>query len=138
MGKEKSFLVRVKSSDSTMNYPGNTAGSFIVDLPIRLYLLGEWRCGLIEIECPTPSSYEGHIYVVTDFINDSVTGNFMRPILREMYSAGHHEFRNVEYIKVTQETMTQMSVRLCNEQMVEIAFPENSVTHLTLNFTLRK
>ena len=84
----------LSSSDSLSYHPDNKCYSFIIELPERIILEGNWAIGLCDFfnsSCLTET-----LFVLCDICDNSYIGDCLKPILRILYPNPMQNYFNFE------------------------------------------
>jgi hypothetical protein len=121
----------ISSRDSTDLYPQNTASNFRVQLPKYIQLdEGNWTCGVTQ--CVLPSRPTDPVYITGDFIESSVFGERLQPILC-MVTAKTKEFQHIDYTRVKSHQFSTLHLKLVNRHGDEVVTGKGT-TFIVLDF----
>ena len=113
----ESLYIYAQSDASTLVYPENNTLRFIIKLPKRLRLHGNWSCALCEVNLPplvvtsrdTRAAYI-QVYLCTTLCSDSAVNGTFSPMLRrlilndrEQRKGLNVQFQSLFYIPVIQK-----------------------------------
>lgn len=105
------FYLFLYCGDSMSTHVDNHAGDFVVDLPKRYLLEGNWECALTELTLSSQLEYPSHrLYVCADIVEESYARNRVLPLLRviEPVDQDPLEFGLPYYVKLRNADLNRL------------------------------
>ena len=133
----RDFYLFLSSKDSLSFHPNNKGHSFIVELPERVNLDGDWEIALCDFY--HNSEVNEILHVFCDLCDYNYIGNSLEPIIRTIYpnnSSSDFQFSSNYYISVKNKSLNRIKVYIRD---VNFSLP-SSITgdiHLTLHLKRR-
>jgi hypothetical protein len=118
----------ISSADSRHLYPQNTPSNFHVQLPH--YMEGVQSCGVAF--CLLPNRPTGPTYVMGDFVESSILGMRLQPVLC-MTLAKTKDFLHIDHIPIKTDQLFTLHIKLVNRQGAEVVMSRGE-TLLVLDF----
>ena len=123
----------LSSSDSLLFHPDNNSYNFIIELPERIHLEGEWVIGLCDFY--HSSNLIETIFVLCDICDNSYIGDSLKPILRIIYPNNNQiyfNYKEIYYVKVKNYCLNRLKVYIRDEHF-KIPSSITGTTRLTLH-----
>jgi hypothetical protein len=128
----------LSSDDSKEHFSQNSAGSFSVHLPERLFLKGKWDVALCELDYQGKVSADS-VYICSGICESSVVGDIKLPVLRRISLKGkkkHYEFSHLFFIPVIHQEIPTINVFIRGEHGENMSV-ESGTVKCTLVFKRR-
>lgn len=141
MGKDV-FYMFLCSEDSKSVYPQNVPQDFMVQLPERVQLFGEWTVALLEVEYPTRFSHKKptHLWFEMDLCDTSIVGEHRLPVLRRLpidasktNKVKHLTFDTLFYMPIRQYDFNSIHILITDHTRAPASFAEG-VFYCALQF----
>lgn len=102
-------ILYLSNLDSIENNPGNSASSFICELPYPLEFSSDYVCGLLEIKYNSSDSED--LIIETDIIDYSYVNGLFSPILRIVTNPT--VFTIPFFFQLKQDRVTRIKICIC-------------------------
>lgn len=135
------FYLHLHCTDSLLSHVDNHAGDFTVDLPRRLLLNGQWKCGLSEITFVSDFEKLTHrIYVCLNLVEDSYVKGTSIPISRSIDVESKEKvdlmLNSVFYFKIGREELSRLQIFIRDDTLGSSRFKIDRL-YCTLHFRRR-
>ncbi len=134
------FYLFVSSKDSKEEFPLDTAGNFIIELPKEIILEGQWEVSICELglyRLPKASDPR-HIYICSPVVDLSRVDQFLYPILRRVplkpQGTQIENYTTEHFYTVNHTRIQRLHIYAIDEKLSTKFFNKEAILDLTLHF----
>ena len=134
------MFIFVKSSDCLDVFPQNNPSSFKVKIPERLKYIYYKKCCLIDLVMPMfiESNLEEEVYVVTNFVCDSIVGGGKLPVVGRYIQSTRLNKINIglgtHYMNMKNIDTDVLEIKIINGKSLKLVNFESGVLYCTFHF----